>query len=170
MKMKKKIAMIVFMGILCLGLLGCGKKDSPAAKDGMENPIKEVKKEELERVGVEMEEPDGAADMNYYIIGDETAQITFTLGGHEYIYRGARTEEDISGIYEEFEGDSVSYNISEDGHNAEVTLKKTTEGAYLATWMWENISYSLYTADVVSDQIITELFTELAEDSCPDFS
>lgn len=167
--------MIVFMtAVLALGISACGAKQNEGSESTssgdteIANPIKDAAEDDFELLGVKLTAPENAEDVKLSTIGDEVGQVVFTLDGHEYTYRGGKTEEDISGIYDEFEGDPISYNVPVGDLNVEVTTKVTAQGAYLSEWMWDNVKYSLYTADNVGDGVMTDLYTALATSSCPE--
>lgn len=56
----------------------------------------------LADIGLPIDAPKGAADVQYFIIDGKLAQVDFTLDGKEYTYRASKSEEDNSGVYMEF--------------------------------------------------------------------
>lgn len=163
--MKKRIMAFALAAVLCLGMAACGKEKGGT---GVANPQVESSEEDIAELGVCMTAPAAAEDTKYFILDKTIGQIDFKADGAKYTYRGAETEDDISGVYEEFEESPVSMNVSVTDRNVEITLKKIVKGGYLALWRWENISYSLYTAEEVEESAVTELATELAQSSCPE--
>lgn len=77
--------------------------DEPAV--GMPNPMVEVTEDEFKAtLGMELGVPEGAANVKYYVIGNELGEMMFMLDGMEYTARikAAAEFEDISGMYFEW--------------------------------------------------------------------
>jgi len=124
----KKITLLFIalaIGIMLLGLAGCGAKQpetaEPPAAVGLANPLTELSKEEFDKSGFGLIPPEGAADVKYFTIATDpmTYQMTFTLNGSGYTVRvqptGSVDNElpDISGMYYEWENQAfrqVGYN------------------------------------------------------------
>ncbi len=136
--------------------------ESPAT--GIPNPIVEVgSAADFEKLNVKIDAPEGASDVSYRIIGDKVAEITFTLDGVTYTYRSANTgtEEDISGVYTEFDERS---DIAVDGMDwyAIININTNKDAGALARWQYLPVQFSLYTEDKVDVEAFTNLATDLA--------
>lgn len=160
--------------ILCLLLLsvlgGCTKKTevSPVESTmaGIPNPVKEVDgPEALEPLGGSMVLPEDASDVRYSIIADTIAQVQFRWEGAAFTYRGARTEEDIIGVYEEREDEVIRDVVEAEGATAEVTIQTTVTGGRIALWRWGDVQYSLYTGDEIDGPHFLALAEALAAGS-----
>lgn len=121
--MKKKIVLAAVV-VSCMAMAaGCGKsetaKETTAATEvateamteeietgdaiGMANPWVESDKAAVTvATNVELGVPEDAENVAYsYLTGENLAQVTFTRGGENWIYRGVMTDsfDDISGMY-----------------------------------------------------------------------
>lgn len=140
--------------------------ESPAESPnpGIPNPVVEVESAaDFEALNVRIDAPEGATDVSYRIIGDKIAEITFTLDGITYAYRSANTgtEEDISGVYTEFDERS---DIAVDGIDwyAIININTNKDAGALATWQYLPVQFSLYTEGKVDAEAFTDLATDLA--------
>ena len=114
------------------------------------NPFEELDgPEELEALGLHMEVPEDASDVQYISISGEIGEVFFELDGHRYSYRGATHAEEFSGIFEEFEPEEVA--ISDCGADEDLIVKTTVSGGRLASWAKGGAKYTLYTAEPVED-------------------
>ena len=143
-----------------------GTPTAPVETPGtaLPNPVVEVESAaDFEALGVKIDAPEGATDVSYRIIGDKLAEITFTLDGVTYTYRSANTgtEEDISGVYTEFEERS---DIAVDGADwyAIININTNKDAGALATWQYLPVQFSLYTKDKADTDAFTNLATDLA--------
>ncbi len=177
--MKKKVLLITSLALAAvLAVSGCSQRavppseptaapvESPVASPstGIPNPIVEVESAaDFEPLNVKIDAPEGATDVSYRIIGDKVAEITFTLDGVTYVYRSANTgtEEDISGVYTEFDERS---DISVDGMDwyAIININTNKDAGALARWQYLPVQFSLYTEDKVDAETFTNLATDLA--------
>lgn len=176
--MKKTARLItLFAFAALLAVSGCARTvpptepiaapiESPAQSPniGMPNPVVEVESaKDFEALNVKIDAPEGATDVSYRIIADKIAEITFTLDGATYTYRSANTgtEEDISGVYTEFDERS---DISVDGLDwyAIININTNQDAGALATWQYLPVQFSLYTEDKVDVEAFTNLATDLA--------
>lgn len=163
----KKTLYILLALMLTAMLSGCKPATEPEPQVGLPNPIVEIEDaSDFGKTGVSIDAPEGATDIRYSIISDQLAQVDFTLDGVTYTYRAAITEnedEDISGVYETFDEESA---ISVDGLDwyAIIVVKTMKDGnGALASWQYLPAQFTLYTADSVDAETITNLATVLAE-------
>ncbi|HWR22796.1 MAG TPA: hypothetical protein VN366_04890 [Feifaniaceae bacterium] len=172
--MKKPILLIASLAFAALlALSGCSPNATPAEPTaapgespatGMPNPIAEVESAaDFERLNVKIDAPEDALDVSYRIIADKTAEVRFTLDGVSYVYRSANTgtEEDISGVYTEFDERS---DISVDGMDwyAIINISTNKDAGALARWQYLPVQFSLYTEDHVDPEAFAEFATDLA--------
>lgn len=124
----KKLLSILFMALLCMGMVGCSKqveqKTEEPAKDepimGMANPMVEYDSlEEInEKVGVQIVTPGimGKDNEKFFVISDNLAQYNFDLNGYSFTIRGSKkTDVDISGIHDK-------NNVFEPGQDTTIYL------------------------------------------------
>lgn len=105
--MKKALALLLSLSVVCMVFAACGKTDTPV--DGgntanMSNPV--VEYDSLEKINeaakTNLVTPGvmGVTDESFSVISHSIAQYKFMLGGCEYCFRACgETDDDISGIY-----------------------------------------------------------------------
>ncbi len=179
--MKRFIAILLAAALLTAA--GCtGTQTDGEAQDGdgvqIPNPIVEVEDAAaFEELGISFDAPEGAADVVYSIISDEIAQIQFTYGGRAYTYRASCVTdiEDMHGVYETF--DDTEQGVEADGADWYASVRiRTVDGGKsgaLASWSYDPVNYTLWTADEVDTEAISALAVGLAEgvfprDAAPD--
>lgn len=101
--------------------------------------------------------PEGAENVEYYVIDGNVAEVNFVLGGNHYSFRGGPGEADVSGIYEELSAEALTAA----GADLTAEIRTTAGGGRLATWFDGTASYSLYTSAAVEDEDIQGLTAEL---------
>ncbi len=101
--------------------------------------------------------PEGAENVEYYLIDGDVAEVNFVLGGNHYSFRGGPGEVDVSGIYEELSAEALTAA----GSDLTAEIRATAGGGRLATWSDGTASYSLYTSAAVEDEAIQHLTAEL---------
>lgn len=129
------------------------------------NPMQDVSgPEDLAEIGVSMELPEAAGEVQCFIISQVVAEANFTLDGTVYAYRGSATAEDFAGIFEEFEEEVSTIPSSEDMDvEGDLTIKTTKSGGKLASWSKNGAGYTLYTASSVEEEVLVDLCRELIE-------
>lgn len=164
----KKIFALSAALLLCAALAaGCavGSNGGLAPSESpvqIPNPVTEVESAEaFADLGVSIDAPQNAGDVSYSIIGGTVAQVDFTLDGHAYTYRAAKGEEDISGVYETFAEEALSVNWEFEAKGVSADIKTAEGGGRLATWYEAGATYSLWTADGVSDDAMSSLVLKL---------
>ena len=114
---------------------------------GIANPMKEVASiSDIEaELAISMQEPKGASELRYYVIGGSVGEISYTsASGYDCTYRASRdAKEDISGIYYELK-DKEELEIN--GSMAELAFADETaeKRSALIKWELDGVSYSLY--------------------------
>ena len=166
--MKNKRTFIILFALMfaaALPLTGCSTKQNTGAQ--IPNPIVEVQDSQaFEKLGLSITPPEGATDVTYSIIADRTAQIQFSLDGASYTYRTAISDdenEDISGVYEEFEEEENAMSVDGADWYAIIVVKTIKSGGYLASWHYDKHLFTLYTPDKVEAETFNSLSTKLAE-------
>ena len=112
------------------------------------NPIVTVSSsDDFKALGISLNAPLDAESIEYSIINDEIACITFVLDSHSYTLRAACNSENLSGIY----GKTLfSENIDSDT-NAVYEITDTDFSIYRSlSWEKSSVYYVLYTSDDVS--------------------
>jgi hypothetical protein len=100
--------------------------------------------------------PFGAAQTaEYSRIGTDIAQITYSSGGSELVFRKAPGEDDISGDYNIYDEEKT---VDADG--AAVTLKGDDKGYCLAVWTDGSYSYSLMLNGSAGESAIVQMVRE----------
>jgi hypothetical protein len=85
------------------------------------------------------------------VISGKLAQIIYTDGNNEITFRAVKGIEDISGDHTVYE-DSEVVKIS----NAEVVMKGNKSLIHLATWAWDDYSYSLsFSAGIEKEAVLS---------------
>lgn len=115
--MKKLIAALaVCLMVLCLFTACANKDDSSTAQQteaeptetpvsGVANPLVESDADEImQQLGLALSIPEGAENVQYFILSGDTEEMHFTLNGLDYVARLKPTAsfEDISGMYYEW--------------------------------------------------------------------
>ena len=165
----KKLGIALLSAFLLAGLTGCAKPTAelpPEASVQIPNPVVEVDgADAFAALGLSLDAPDSAQQVCYSIISNELAQVQFALDGRSYTYRGAKTKEDISGVYETFDDSSLALEADGDGFCASITVKTIQKGAGggLATWSYDDAQYSLFTPDSITGEELGEFAVSLAE-------
>ncbi len=165
--MKKFLALVPVL-IIFLLLFGCSGE--PLSNTNLPNPIVDADAAGLAALGLPIDAPQNAQNISYSIISNQIAQVFFTADGVSYNYRAAKSEEDISGVYETFE-DVHDVLIDGDGWTAAITVKMVKEAdGGLAAWRFGDTSFSLFTSDPVSAEALSHTAMALAEKAYIDFS
>lgn len=155
---------------------GCGSRtgqtgsarteSSPALQTAaaIPNPMVEVRDvNSFEKLGIHMVVPDGAGDVQYFLINGEVAEIRLTMDGVNYTWRASNTAEDFAGIFEHFKENPYKLNYDYGTGTLEVLVKTTESGGHLAEWTWGDTAYTLYTAQPAEDEVINAAVLKLAE-------
>ncbi|MDO4940073.1 MAG: hypothetical protein Q4E33_00075 [Erysipelotrichaceae bacterium] len=101
----KNILKVVLVSMMCLCLFACSNTVEPEDEtiSGMSNPmvVYDSLEEINEKVGVKLSIPQDMVTEkeSYQIINDEIAEYDFTDEGYQFALRGAKKNDDISGIY-----------------------------------------------------------------------
>lgn len=120
----KKLLAVLMVAMMAMLAVACAKKDANEPGEvistdaptkgaeekgemvGMANPMVETDaKGVMDKTGLEFKIPEGASDVQYFVINNELAEARFKLDGVEYTARMQPTGEftDISGYYYEWD-------------------------------------------------------------------
>lgn len=130
---------------------------SPAA---LPNPVVEVEgSADFSQLGFIITPYQEASSIRYSIIASTVAQITFTANGDAYTYRAAKTNQDVSGVYETFDALPQSLDLEGPDFNVSVLIRTIGGGedGALAEWEFEGVRYSLYTPDSTDYEALTDV-------------
>ena len=144
----KKIALLL-AAVLLLGcvLTACGKKEEKAASQpseaeekpvGMVNPMVETDATGfLAQCGTELNVPQGAADVKYFVINQTIGQMTFQLDGVDCTARikPAAEFEDISGMYCTWDAEEDCTICGFDGRQ----MRGKTDGSAVDVCLWYDV-------------------------------
>ena len=123
---------------------------------GIPNPMVDAEDASAfaDTLGFSIDAPAGASDVQYSIIGGQVAQVTFSADDAAYVYRAARTTEDISGVYPK-----PGFTGLADG----MSTMALPEGGFVGGWMHGDIQYLLVTYDLSYDggQQVPEAFEDM---------
>ena len=165
----RKQGVLILVGLaLVIALAGCGKKAQDSTEQdggpGVVNPMVEVKDDDaFDKLRVEMDAPDMAKDIKYYIIDDTVAQIDFTYSSVEYTYRGGEPMENMAGLHsmKAASEETVAYGDADD--RVEVTIQTMEDGGYVASWMKERKESSLVSLGESDAETFKMVVAELAD-------
>ena len=149
--MKKHIA-IITAAVMAFSLTACNRSENKSGlKDTKKaafensqsveiaNPYTALNSsEEIEKqLGIKIDAPRGADDIEYAVVDGTLADIRFSFGGDPYTLRASKADSDISGLF----GEEVS---SERLDNAILTTVQSGSETYLKlTWTDGEAHYSL---------------------------
>ena len=103
--MKKLTTLFLALLMLVCTLTACGKSSTEEPSSTVANPMVESDADSVQQtLGFALAVPEGAENVQYFIISDETEELHFTLHGLDYVARLKATAEfeDISGMYYEW--------------------------------------------------------------------
>ncbi|MBO7336443.1 MAG: hypothetical protein J6U42_05845 [Lachnospiraceae bacterium] len=118
-----------------------------------------------EKLGIELDVPEGCEADQYIIISGQIADVRFTSSGHEYTLRAAKTEDssvpitlnDISGIMgTEKRKEKLA---SKDAVLSVIGTEE--ESFYKISWTAAGVQYSLGNTDGASEEEVKELFEKI---------
>ena len=159
----RKIALLLAV-VLLLGcvLTACDEDDVKAVEQaveateektaGLPNPMVETDaKGFVEQVGAELNVPQGATDVKYYVIDKTLGQMDFKLNGMDFTARVKSSDkfEDISGMYCKWDVEDDCKIGGRDGKN----MRGKTDGKNVDVCLWYDVvpgfmySLSTQTAD-----------------------
>lgn len=142
--MKKISTLLIVLSLVVLVIFSaCGNKE----ESQIPNPMKEATgiSDINSQIGCELVENEiiTASGTAYTVIDGniKIGDVKFTYNDAEYIYRSAKTKDDISGVYVPKDGDSLPLGsfVLEDQKPLPVS-----DSEFYARWMKGDYQYSLY--------------------------
>ncbi len=154
---------IIFVAVL-LGVVLLYACSAQPENVGLPNPVVEADDASaFDELGLPINAPAGAENIQHSIIDNKIAQIQFASDGISYTYRAAHTADDISGVYETFEEAQMVLVDAKDW-TAAIEIKMIKDGTGgLASWRFDQTAFTLFTPDSVSSETLTHTAMELAE-------
>ena len=151
---------VVFAGVRLLNNNN-GGNDQEGAGYGMNvqipNPIVTVSGNDvfMNEMGIALEAPEGATDVEYRMIDKSIAEVDFTFNDVVYTARASKQEGDFSGLYY-----SVSKDEKIDAENDATfsTLGTGDDVAYRITWKKGNVNYILMSASDGNTETMKEIY------------
>ena len=144
----RKIALLL-AAVLLLGcvLTACDEDDVKAVEQvveateqsaGLANPMVETDaKGFVEQVGAELNVPQGATDVKYYVIDKTLGQMDFKLNGMDFTARVKSSDkfEDISGMYCTWDAEEDCTICGFDGRQ----MRGKTDGSAVDVCLWYDV-------------------------------
>ena len=164
---------LVVAGVLAMPYLMGGRKAAsfdampmdPGESAQIANPWISVEnsKSLQEITGLEVEAPAAADGIAYNAMGDEIADVTFTIDGHEYTLRASKSTDDFSGLYGEYASET---QIASDEGNADMISMKSGDETYRKlSWSRDDTNYILINTDGASEEEFLKVYESLKEES-----
>lgn len=120
------------------------------------SPIQDVSgPEDFVSLGIEMDVPEDATDISYYILDGEIARIDFALNGHRYTYSVSRVDGDFSGV-----NGTVTSSISVDAEHSAV-LELYDSEIWNACWKNGDLTFYLTNDDGTEEDTMISLIKDL---------
>ena len=110
-----------------------------------------------ESTGIEIEAPSDAGGVEYNALGDEIADVTFMIDGHEYTLRASKRTDDFSGLYGDAVEDSKSI-ASADGNASYEVLTSGDEIYRKIAWSDGDTAYILTNTDGASEEEFLKVY------------
>lgn len=127
---------------------------------GLANPMVQVEDpQEIEdKLGIFIEAPESAANVDYFIVADKVAQCQFVYEEDNYSISIAKGTDDISGVYDVLE---VSKDMSFEGY--EYKIRYNPDGIGVSDWYDEltECTYSIFMPEGASEEKL-KFMTEFA--------
>ncbi len=130
----------------------------PMASAEKPNPWVTVKDSESlkENTGIAIDAPAAADEIAYSSLGDEIADVTFTVEGHEYTLRASKRIDDFSGLYGKTEKESTVVSVN---GTADLEVFSDGDEIYLKiTWSDGDTVYILTNTDGATEEAFLEVY------------
>ncbi len=184
--MKKYIALLLCVLTLSATLFACKlKKDPepvtpPAIEEeddgegevGVPNPMKEVDDYKTFQLGgFAIVPPEGSTDIVCYYINDyKLAEVMFKYLGHDFTYRASTVYTDIldvSGVYGIDTSKCLTKNVKGEGYDVDIKIYTTDEKGRVSFWSVGPATFTLFTADELTDDEISAITLTIANADIP---
>ncbi len=167
----KKILSLSTILIMVMALVGCNINDEPIPNStgeskqstlegqqtvGTPNPFSEVESNEVfkEEIGISIDAPEGATNIEYRIYSNEIAQIDYDIDEKNFVLRASKTisGQELSGNHGDFE--MISYIACGDTASVTVDTVELDDGSAFATSIVEMADHdTIYLALSCTNQI-----------------
>ena len=135
--MKKITILLIVLSLFAVFCSACGQAPEAEDNTGLPNPLKETDAEGImQKLGLEFGIPEGAGEVSYYIINDETAEMRFTMDATNFTARikPSAEFEDISGMYYDWTATNDTWKVQHcDALNMSY-ISETEDDAMVTLW------------------------------------
>ncbi len=172
----KKFSLISFAFILLL-FVGCTESsvsDSGEQEVQVANPLQSVESadEFANQLGISIDAPNGASEVEYIIISGDTAQIEFSLDGFRYTLRASKlhSDEALHGVYETFDDAVFGQEVDGDDFTFSIDVMSQDNGKGVLSTATvnfvnsDNLYISLYTDSDLEPENMMSTITEICND------
>lgn len=133
------VASAAVIGIKTLPSLIETSNSSEYVQNGSPFQLVDSADEFVARLGITLDAPKGASDVQYTVIDNDTADVSFMYGGVPYTARASKQGGDFSGI----SGVEISVEQLDSEDNAVLTVLSSGETYLKLTWTDGTVSYVL---------------------------
>ncbi|MDD2648937.1 MAG: hypothetical protein PHI27_06810 [Eubacteriales bacterium] len=152
----KRLFCCLLILLLSVTLCSCGSKKS--APEATESPL-----EAYQLLKVPMSAPAEAEKADYSAQGGTIAQITFVYDGFSFVYRGGKTVDFTSGVYEKALSTKYVEALSDnESETIRLSITVTESGNFLIEWTAGDYGFSLYSPDKILEEQILSMAESLA--------
>ncbi|MCM1166576.1 MAG: hypothetical protein NC299_13640 [Lachnospiraceae bacterium] len=133
------VAVAAVIGVRTLPSLTETANSSEYVQNGSPFQPVDSAEEFVKRLGITLDAPTGASDVQYAIIDNETANVDFSYNGVPYTARASKQGGDFSGI----SGVEISVEQLDSADNAVLTVLSSGDTYLKLTWTDGTVSYVL---------------------------
>lgn len=121
------------------------------------SPVSSCSIEDINALGIFLSTPENASNLSCYLWNGTIGEVDFSYDGHDYFYRASKEDNDFSGIFGTI---SETFEISS---GCPVTLEKTTDGIWKASWTNGIVRYYLGNSDGSDISELVDLIDQLTK-------
>lgn len=150
--MKKITILLIVLSLFAILCSACGQAPQAEDNTGLPNPLKETDAEGImQTLGLGFGVPEGAGEVSYYIINDETAEMRFTVDTARFTARikPSAEFEDISGMYYDWTATDDTRKVQHCNAQNMSYLSETEDDVMVTLWYdtAPGLMYSLSAVD-----------------------
>jgi len=120
-------------------------------------PVEDAKAIE-EALGIGIEAPSGATNVEYYVLSGKIADIRFNCDGHDYTFRASESNEDFAGL----NGKEISSEKLDTDKKATLTVIASGESRWTKIdWKEGKIAFVIVNTDGASEDEIKAVFEKI---------
>ncbi len=169
----KKIISISLFFIIIFTFVACNKSNESDQNIQMVNPVVNVTSvEDFIDIGIYLNAPKSAENVEYFIIDNSIAQVEFMLEEREYTLRGSKTihSSDLHGVYEQFDDTLAATHIDGDNYNFDVDVQTIQGGkgaiasAQLNLNGEDTLNITLYTPQQIDAENMSSIAVSISND------